>query len=98
MTETNPPGHFQAMTFFSSAFLFLILFGAGLGVVGGRLPDMVRSGEMTVAWASLSAVAGIATFLFLAVFMAHHVLLFVYGFARRTVCVPSNSLNEDIRS
>jgi hypothetical protein len=76
------------MALFSSAFLFLILFGAGLGIVGSRIPDMVRSGEMTVAGASLSVAAGTATFLFLAIFMAHHVLLFVHGFALRAASPP----------
>ncbi len=85
------------MTFFSTAFLFLIAFGAGLGVVGGRIPAMVSSGEMTRTGASLTVAAGIAAFLFLAVFMAHHALLFAYAFARRTVSIPSATSHGDRR-
>jgi hypothetical protein len=67
----------RILAFLSLAFLFLIVFGAGLGLVGGDLPLMVERGRISETGAGMAVGAGIVTFVILAVFMAHHVILFL---------------------
>jgi hypothetical protein len=86
-------GHRQAMIFFTSSFLFLISFGAGIGMLGSNIRPMLDADEMSFGEASVLVVAGIAIFIFLAIFMAHHVLLFAYRLANSTVRVPTRNPN-----
>jgi len=74
-TALAGPDYARTLAFLTSAFLLIILYGAGLGIYGDSLPGMVKAGRITelAAWCSVGV--GGLSFLFLAIFMAHHMIL-----------------------
>jgi hypothetical protein len=80
MTEhpkSSKSDYLQPMIFTTSVLLFLMVWGMGIGALGSQLPEIVKTGKMSLAAAWAAGIAGGVSMAGLAAYVAFIALKFL---------------------